>query len=175
MYGELPEDLMDDSDFQIREIQKKWNEIRHWDREEAEEKLKDEPEWLAAYNRFYAKYEYDRIRLQEIADVLYEEEEKLSRFPKKKSKKQKRRDRWAKILEERAAEEAHKNRPKKPKYDPFRNTLPRKKAAALAARAQAAKDEAELLAAALEEDKTYGDDEILEPRTTVIATTQKKE
>ena len=50
------------------EIQKKWSEIRHLDREEAEKTL--DGEWLEAYNRFYEKYDDDMTRMTEIVEKL---------------------------------------------------------------------------------------------------------
>ena len=84
---------------EIRKIQKKWTEIRHMDRAEAEKEL--DGEWLEAYNRFYEKYDDDMTRMTEIAEKL----EKMIEPPKveKKSKGQKRRDAYAKVLAREAA------------------------------------------------------------------------
>ena len=84
---------------EIRKIQKKWTEIRHMDREEAQKEL--DGEWLEAYNRFYEKYDDDMTRMTEIAEKL----ETMIEPPKveKKSKGQKRRDAYAKVLAREAA------------------------------------------------------------------------
>jgi len=72
----------------ILEIQKKWSEARHLTREEAEKTLDEE--WLAAYNRFFEKYDDDMVRMEEIAEKV----QAMIEPPKmpKKSKGQKRRD-----------------------------------------------------------------------------------
>lgn len=80
---------------EIQEIRKKWNEIRHLDRDEAQKTL--DGEWLEAYNRFYKKYDDDMERMEEIVEKLG----KMIEPPKvqKKTKGQKRRDAYARNLE----------------------------------------------------------------------------
>ena len=86
---------MTDDQREIKKIQDTWNEIRHLDREEAQNTL--EGEWLEAYNRFYQKFDDDMERMREICAGL----EKQIEPPKvqKKSKGQKRRDAYARKLE----------------------------------------------------------------------------
>ena len=75
-------------------IQEKWNEIRMLDREEAQKTL--DGEWLAAYNRFYEKYDDDMTRMTEIVQKL----EKMLSPPQlgKKTKGQKKRDKFARKM-----------------------------------------------------------------------------
>jgi hypothetical protein len=82
------------NDPKIAEIQEKWSEIRLMDREEAQKTL--EGEWLEAYNRFYEKYDDDMTRMTEIAEKV----QKMIEPPKvqKKTKGQKRRDAYAKVV-----------------------------------------------------------------------------
>ncbi|CAJ1966918.1 unnamed protein product [Cylindrotheca closterium] len=91
----LPEEKMTDDRKEILEIQKKWNEIRLLDREEASKTL--DGEWLEAYNRFYEKYDDDMTRMTEIVEKL----EKMIEPPKvaKKTKGQRKRDAYAAKLE----------------------------------------------------------------------------
>ena len=86
--------MLSDERKEIMEIQKKWSEIRHLDREEAEKTL--DGEWLEAYNRFYEKYDDDMTRMTEIVEKL----EKMIEPPKvaKKTLGQKRRDAYARKL-----------------------------------------------------------------------------
>lgn len=69
------------------------------DREEAEKTL--EGEWLEAYNRFFEKYDDDMTRMTEIAEGV----QKLIEPPKvsKKTKGQRKRDLYAKVLARQAA------------------------------------------------------------------------
>ena len=91
----LPEDKVTDARKEIMDIQSKWNEIRHLDREEAAKTL--DGDWLEAYNRFYEKYDDDMTRMTEIVGKL----EKMIEPPKvaKKTKGQKKRDAYARKLE----------------------------------------------------------------------------
>lgn len=84
---------------EIRNIQTKWNEIRLMDRETAQKELSGE--WLEAYNRFFEKYNEDMERMSDYAKRL----EKMIEPPKvaKKTKGQKRRDAYARVLEREAA------------------------------------------------------------------------
>ena len=72
------------------------------DREEAQNTL--EGEWLEAYNRFYEKYDDDMVRMTEIAEKV----QKMIEPPKveKKTKGQKRRDAYAKVVAREAARAA---------------------------------------------------------------------
>ena len=90
------------NDPKIAEIQEKWSEIRLMDREEAQNTL--EGEWLEAYNRFYEKYDDDMVRMTEIAEKV----QKMIEPPKveKKTKGQKRRDAYAKVVAREAARAA---------------------------------------------------------------------
>mmetsp|Transcript_707 Transcript_707/g.1701 ORF Transcript_707/g.1701 Transcript_707/m.1701 type:complete len:132 (+) Transcript_707:147-542(+) len=92
--GLIPEDEMTPDQLEILRIQRKWSEVRQLSREEAEKTLDEE--WLAAYNRFFEKYDDDMTRMQEIADKLGP----MLEPPKvaKKSKGQKRRDAIAREL-----------------------------------------------------------------------------
>ncbi len=84
---------------EVREVQNKWNEIRMMDRATAEKELSGE--WLESYNRFFAKYDDDMVRMTEIAKRL----EKMIEPPKiaKKTKGQKKRDAFARVSEREAA------------------------------------------------------------------------
>lgn len=88
---QLPEDILSDGQKEIREIQKKWSEIRLLDREEAQKTL--DGEWLEAYNRFYEKYDDDVTRMTEIAEKVQSFIE--PRKVEKKTKGQKKRDLYA--------------------------------------------------------------------------------
>jgi hypothetical protein len=92
---------MSPDQLKIKDIQEKWAEIRLMDREEAEKTL--EGEWLEAYNRFFEKYDDDMTRMTEIAEKV----QKMIEPPRapKKSKGQRKRDLYAKVLQ-RAADRA---------------------------------------------------------------------
>jgi hypothetical protein len=77
----------------ILEIQKKWVELRLLSREEAKATL--DGEWLEAYNRFFEKYDDDMTRMEEIADNL----SKVAPPIAKKTKGQKKRDKYAGVVE----------------------------------------------------------------------------
>ena len=89
--AEISESEMSPQQLEIKDIQKKWNEIRHMDRDVAQKEL--EGEWLEAYNNFYEKYDEDMKDMQEIITKL----EKQIEPPRvqKKTKGQKRRDAYA--------------------------------------------------------------------------------
>eukprot|EP00980_Cylindrotheca_fusiformis_P017851 scaffold5653_cov147-Cylindrotheca_fusiformis.AAC.13 len=97
--AELPDEMLSDEQKEIREIQKKWREVRLLDREVAQNTL--DGEWLEAYNRFYEKYDDDMTRMTEIAEKV----QKMIEPPKveKKTKGQKRRDAYAKKVAREAA------------------------------------------------------------------------
>ena len=85
---------MSSDQLEIKQIQDKWNSIRHMDREQAQKEL--DGEWLEAFNNFYEKYDDDMTRMTEIAEKL----QRMIEPPKvqKKSKGQKRRDAYAKVV-----------------------------------------------------------------------------
>lgn len=87
---------------EIKKISDKWAEVRHLSREEAEKTL--EGDWLEAYNRFYERYEEDMEKMTDLAEKM----EKLIMPPKvqKKTKGQRKRDKWAKIQEREKARAA---------------------------------------------------------------------
>mmetsp|Transcript_17341 Transcript_17341/g.42141 ORF Transcript_17341/g.42141 Transcript_17341/m.42141 type:complete len:135 (+) Transcript_17341:932-1336(+) len=89
--AEIPEGEMSPQQMEIKDVQKKWNEIRHMDRDVAQKEL--EGEWLEAFNNFYEKYDEDMKDMQEIVTKL----EKQIEPPRvqKKTKGQKRRDAYA--------------------------------------------------------------------------------
>lgn len=92
--GQVSEDEMDDDRKKILEIQQKWTEIRHLDREEAQKTL--EGEWLEAYNRYYEQYDEHMERGQEIMDKLKNYYEPP--LVEKKTKGQKKRDAYARKM-----------------------------------------------------------------------------
>mmetsp|Transcript_12942 Transcript_12942/g.24265 ORF Transcript_12942/g.24265 Transcript_12942/m.24265 type:complete len:132 (-) Transcript_12942:865-1260(-) len=94
LFAKLPDDQLSADDKEIKSIQEKWSEIRHYDREEAESKL--DGEWLEAYNRFYELYDEDMTKMEQIVKSLesYVDPPKVQ----KKSKGQKRRDAYARKL-----------------------------------------------------------------------------
>jgi hypothetical protein len=89
--AKLPDDILSDGQKEIREIQKKWDEIRLLSREEAQKTL--DGEWLEAYNRFFEKYDDDMTRMTEIAEKVqsFIEPAKME----KKTKGQRKRDLYA--------------------------------------------------------------------------------
>mmetsp|Transcript_34530 Transcript_34530/g.99417 ORF Transcript_34530/g.99417 Transcript_34530/m.99417 type:complete len:168 (+) Transcript_34530:123-626(+) len=99
LYSNLPEDMMSEDQKEIKKIQEKWNSIRMMDRDAAQKEL--DGEWLEAYNRFYEKYDDDMERMTEYMQKL----EKYIEPPKvqKKTKGQRKRDAYAKVLAREAA------------------------------------------------------------------------
>lgn len=91
----LPEEDMSEDQLKIKEVQTKWNEIRHMGRDEAQKSL--DGEWLEAYNRFYELYDSDMERMTEIVTNL-EKSINQAKIPKK-TKGQRRRDAYARKLE----------------------------------------------------------------------------
>ena len=91
----LPEEDMSEDQLKIKEVQTKWNEIRHMSRDEAQKSL--DGEWLEAYNRFYELYDSDMERMTEIVTNL-EKSINQAKIPKK-TKGQRRRDAYARKLE----------------------------------------------------------------------------
>jgi hypothetical protein len=102
LFLNLPEDMLSEDQKKIQDVQAKWNEVRTMDRETAQKEL--DGEWLEAYNRFFEKYDDDMTRMMEIAGKL----EKMITPPQveKKTKGQKKRDSYAKVVEREAARAA---------------------------------------------------------------------
>lgn len=97
----LSDDMKSSESKEIEAIQEKWNSVRFLSAEEAESL---EPEWKEAYDRFHQKYEDDMARMMEITAKL----QKMIEPPRveKKSKGQRKRDAYAKVLEREAARAA---------------------------------------------------------------------
>lgn len=94
---------MSEKRLELADITDKWTAIRHMDRAEAEKTL--EGEWLEAFNRFYARYDEDMTKMEDIAERL----QKLIEPPQiaKKSKSQRKRDRFAIVVEREAIRAAN--------------------------------------------------------------------
>jgi hypothetical protein len=82
---------------EIKKIAAKWNEVRLMDAEQA---AGLEPEWKEAHARYFEKYHRD----MDYAQVVVGKLQGLLEPPRlqKKSKSQKKRDRWA-VIQEREA------------------------------------------------------------------------
>jgi hypothetical protein len=95
----IPEDEMSANQLEIKKISDKWKEVRQLSREEAAVQL--EGDWLEAYNRFYARYDEDMTKMTEITAIL----QKAIDPPQiqKKTKSQKKRDKWAIVQARQAA------------------------------------------------------------------------
>mmetsp|Transcript_23220 Transcript_23220/g.39444 ORF Transcript_23220/g.39444 Transcript_23220/m.39444 type:complete len:141 (-) Transcript_23220:7-429(-) len=108
LQGQIPEEMMGPEQLEIKKIQEKWKEAKFMSQEEAEAKL--DPEYLAAYNRYYEDWDKGIEKMTEIATYL----DKQLNPPKvqKKSKKQKKRDKWAKVQAREAARAARLAGPK---------------------------------------------------------------
>jgi hypothetical protein len=101
----LPVDTLTEKQLEIKAIQDKWDEIKFLSREEAQKTL--EGDWLEAYNRFFEKYDDDMVRMLEIAENVMGEPVQVQ----KKTKGQRKRDSYAKVValkEARAARAAPK-------------------------------------------------------------------
>jgi hypothetical protein len=85
------EDMSADQ-LKIEEIRNKWNEVRKMTREEAESL---EPEWKEAHTRYFDKFDSDIVNMEDIASKLKNMIE-LTQIDKK-TKGQRKRDKWAKI------------------------------------------------------------------------------
>ncbi|GKY92723.1 hypothetical protein MPSEU_000242300 [Mayamaea pseudoterrestris] len=92
--GWIPEADMTTDQLEIKKIAAKWSEVRLMDAEQAESL---EPEWKEAHTRYYEKFHKDMEYAQEVVGKLQGmiEPPKLT----KKSKSQKKRDKWLKIQE----------------------------------------------------------------------------
>jgi len=99
----IPEKDMRPDQLEIKKIQDKWNEVRMMSKEEAE---KLEPQWKEAYDRFYEKYHKQEEYMFEIAGKLAG----MIEPPRiqKKSKGQRKRDAYAKVVAREAARAAAK-------------------------------------------------------------------
>jgi hypothetical protein len=104
LFDKIPGDQLSEDQKKIADIQEKWGNIRTMDRETAEKEL--EGEWLEAYNRFFEKYDDDMTRMTELTQKL----EKMIEPPKldKKTKGQKKRDAYAKVVAREAARAAQR-------------------------------------------------------------------
>lgn len=91
--GMLPEEEMTPDQLEIKKISEKWADVRHLSREDAEAQL--DAEWLEAYNRFYDKYGQDMQKMDDILTIVKKQIE--PERVQKKSKGQKKRDKWAKV------------------------------------------------------------------------------
>jgi hypothetical protein len=98
--GKIAEADLSKDQLEIKKISDKWNTVRLWTREEAE---KLEPEWKEAYDRFHEKYEADMKNMVEVAARV----KTMIEPPQvqKKTKGQRKRDKWA-IVQSRAAARA---------------------------------------------------------------------
>jgi hypothetical protein len=88
----IPEEDMTADQKEIKKIAEKWNQVRLMDPEQ----VKDlEPEWKEAYERHSAQHETDIAYMVELMEKI----KKSIDPPKvqKKSKSQKKRDKWAKV------------------------------------------------------------------------------
>jgi len=86
----IPEEEMTADQLEIVRISEKWSKVRLMSSEEA---ASLEPEWKEAYDRYHEKYHKDMEYMMEVAGKV----QKLIEPPKvqKKSKGQKKRDKWA--------------------------------------------------------------------------------
>jgi hypothetical protein len=98
IFARIPEADQTADQTEIYSIGVKWNKVRHMTREEAD---KLEPEWLEAYNRYFAKYEEDMTKMTEIATKIQKMIEPPQLQPKTDG--QRRRDKYAGILAREAA------------------------------------------------------------------------
>jgi hypothetical protein len=102
IFARIPADEQTTDMSEIYSIGEKWNTVRHMTREEAD---KLEPEWLEAYNRYFAKYEEDMTKMTDIATRIQKMIEPPQIQPKTDG--QRRRDKYANIM---ARETARANR-----------------------------------------------------------------
>lgn len=97
LYALLPEEEMSPAQKEIASIQARWNLVRHMSKEEVDA-LDDatDGEWKAAYNRYYERYHNDMEKMTEIVTKL----QGMIDPPRiqKKSKSQRKRDKWNKIV-----------------------------------------------------------------------------
>jgi hypothetical protein len=88
----LPVDTLTEKQLEIKAIQDKWDEIKFLSRDEAQKTL--EGDWLEAYNRYFEKYDDDMVRMLEIAENVMGEPVQVQ----KKTKGQRKRDSYAKVV-----------------------------------------------------------------------------
>jgi uncharacterized protein YukE len=90
---------LSETQVKIKEIQDKWAEVRTLTKEEAEQQM--EGEWKEAYDRFFEKYHSDMEKMEDITGKIQKaiEQPKVER----KSKGQRKRDKWAIIQAREAA------------------------------------------------------------------------
>mmetsp|Transcript_13947 Transcript_13947/g.21184 ORF Transcript_13947/g.21184 Transcript_13947/m.21184 type:complete len:161 (+) Transcript_13947:187-669(+) len=89
----IPDDQLEPDQLEEKRIAIRWKEVKMYSREKAEKEL--EPEWLEAYNRFYAKIKYDLDKIMLLGEELKKIEQTQKPTVKPKSKKQRKRDKWA--------------------------------------------------------------------------------
>jgi hypothetical protein len=97
----IPEEDMTANQLEIKRISDKWSEVRLMSSEDA---ASLEPEWKEAYDRYYEKYHKDMKYMMEITNKV----QALIEPPKvqKKTKGQKKRDKWAIVQAREAARAA---------------------------------------------------------------------
>ena len=95
---------MSPDQLKMEEMRENWNKIRHMDYDDIPEELGDE--YKEAHKRYFDKYHKDMEHFQEIAEKL----EKILNPPKvqKKTKGQRKRDKWAKVQAREAFRAAQK-------------------------------------------------------------------
>jgi hypothetical protein len=97
LYALLPEEEMSPAQKEIASIQARWNVVRHMSKEEVDA-MDDatDGEWKAAYYRYYERYHNDMEKMTEIVTKL----QAMIEPPRiqKKSKAQRKRDKWNKIV-----------------------------------------------------------------------------
>ena len=97
LYALLPEEEMSPAQKEIASIQARWNVVRHMSKEEVDA-MDDatDGEWKAAYYRYFERYNNDMDKMTEIVSKL----KGMIDPPRiqKKSKSQRKRDKWNKIV-----------------------------------------------------------------------------
>jgi hypothetical protein len=94
---------MTEDQLKIDGIRNKWNEVRKMNREEADSL---EPEWKEAHTRYFDKFNENMVEMELIASKLKGMID-LNQI-EKKTKGQRKRDKWAKIQERDAFRAAQK-------------------------------------------------------------------
>lgn len=102
LQGQIPIEDMSPEQLEVNTIKNKWREAKMMTKEEAEANL--EPEYLEAYNRYYEDWDKDIEKMTEIAEFL--QGVLIPPQVPKKSKKQKKRDAFAKKQAREAARAA---------------------------------------------------------------------
>ena len=97
LHALLPEEDMSPAQKEILSIQARWNVVRHMSKEEVDA-MDDatDGEWKAAYYRYFERYNNDMEKMTEIVTKL----QGMIDPPRiqKKSKSQRKRDKWNKIV-----------------------------------------------------------------------------